>query len=286
MQMDPELGSLEYVGNFQRFETPKTIDNITKWMNDSFKALKVQHSDFNQLSADGAANSIGSIAEYEALARTSRPNNVDVDICISHQNQRSGGLASGTLDFAVPENQELGDLLNKNHLIQTFISRSTGRMATYKGVQRKKRRNPMLNPNPGNVTRWDSWLTEVERSNLIMGDITSTIKLLLADGGSDQDLEDKESVTLTDEEKMILRQYEAAALPATVLSKFTQDNDQAWSYVLFYLMRTLQVCRSGVFVMHRGTSDNLAPCDLCFHVILSHIFLCFRHITCSWLRAF
>ena len=138
MQMDPELGSLEYVGNFQRFETPKTIDNITKWMNDSFKALKVQHSDFNQLSADGAANSIGSIAEYEALARTSRPNNVDVDICISHQNQRSGGLASGTLDFAVPENQELGDLLNKNHLIQTFISRSTGRMATYKGVQRKK----------------------------------------------------------------------------------------------------------------------------------------------------
>lgn len=256
IQMDPELGNLEYVGNFQRFDKPKTIDNITEWMQDSFEAMKVQDSDFNQLSADGAANSIGSVAEYEALARTSRPNNVDVDICVSHQNQRSGGLASGTLDFAVPQNQELGDVLNKNHHIQTHVSRAPVRMTAYKAVQKKKRRDPMLNPNPGNVTRWDSWLEEVERSNLIMGDITTTIKGLLAVGGSDQDLEDKEGVTLTDKEKMILRQYEAAALPATVLSKFTQDNDQAWSYVLFHLVHTLQVNRRGCFVMHRGTSDN------------------------------
>ncbi len=37
----------------------------------------------------------------------------------------------------------------------------------------------------------------------------------------------------TAEDKMVLRQFEGAAIPAKLFSKFTQDTKETWSYILF-----------------------------------------------------
>ncbi|KAL7523829.1 hypothetical protein ACHAXR_000350 [Thalassiosira sp. AJA248-18] len=49
-------------------------------MNETCKAAKIEASDFNQLTADGAANAIGSLVDYEALTRAERPNDVDFTV--------------------------------------------------------------------------------------------------------------------------------------------------------------------------------------------------------------
>lgn len=218
----------------------------------TIRHLKIKDGDLNQLCADGASNSINSIAEYEALTRTRRSNTVEIGICLAHQIQRSGGLASGTIDFAEPENEELGEVLNKSHQVQVHLNRAPNRMTEYKKVQEKRQRNPLLNPKPGNDTRWDSKLVETERANLIMGDTCRALQLLFGEGGQDEKFENKDDLTYTEEEKLVLRQFEVAARPATILSKFTQDNRNAWSYVLFYIMHTLQVSERRYFYMHPG----------------------------------
>ena len=246
---------LEFVGNFERFEQAKTIDNVVDWMKESTTELRILHGDLNQLCADGASNASGSIAEYEATTRTQRSNDVDVDVCISHQNQRSAGYASGTIDFAEPVNEKLGSVIRKNHDIAVHVSRSHTRMSVYKGVQERRKRKPQLKPVVGNDTRWDSCQAEAARSNQIMGDVCSTLWELRRKGGPDEK-EDFEGLSYTDEDKMILRQFEAAGLIATKLSKFTQANDNAWAYLLFMIQSAIQGSREGSFKMHEGEFCN------------------------------
>lgn len=232
-------------------------------MKESIKELRVEDGDLNQLCADGASNAKGSVAEYEALARTRRSNNVDIDVCISHQNQRSAGYASGTIDFANPVNKELGSIIRKSHEITVHISRAPLRMAVYNTVQKRRNRKPQLKPIIGNDTRWDSWQMEAARNNLIMGDICTTLWDSRRKGGPDEKLPtaDAESLSYTDDDKIILRQFEAAGSIATRLSKFTQANDNAWAYVLFMIRLTIQQSRAGCFLMHEG-EFVFVPCDM------------------------
>ena len=79
--------------------------------------------DWAQLSADGGSNAIGSIQEYEVVSRSDgRQTSVEFNICYSHQNERSGGFASGTMKFADMPNEELGAILRKSNEIQVQIS--------------------------------------------------------------------------------------------------------------------------------------------------------------------
>ena len=89
--------------------------------------MKVTSSDINQMSADGASNAIGSILELEARGRVARSNDVELSICVAHQNERAGGYASGTQEYANPVNLELGEVLNKSHSIQVRLNRATTR---------------------------------------------------------------------------------------------------------------------------------------------------------------
>jgi hypothetical protein len=106
-------------------------------MAESFVEASLTNQDINQLAADGASNAIGSIAEYESPAQLTRSNDVELSVCIAHQNEWSGGYASGTVAFAVPANQELGDILDKSHGIQVHLSRSSTRIAIYHDIQVK-----------------------------------------------------------------------------------------------------------------------------------------------------
>ncbi len=53
-------------------------------------------------------------------------------------------------------NLELGAVLKKSHGLQNWLGRSGARMEVLRGVMRKNNRNPLLAPNPGNETRWNS----------------------------------------------------------------------------------------------------------------------------------
>ena len=117
IQAKPTLETLECILNFERFDKPKTIDNVSEWIYESLSEGNIKDGDVNQLSADGASNSIGAVSEYEALSRTHRSNDVSFTVCLAHQNERSGGLASGTIEFAEPKNAELSTVINKSHKI-------------------------------------------------------------------------------------------------------------------------------------------------------------------------
>lgn len=149
------LSHLEFPLNFERFTKAKTCDNVMQWMRDSVDEAMIENDDFNQLAADGGSNAIGSIQEFEVVARDEgRTTSTDFGVCVSHQNERSGGLASGTTKFKEMENEALGLILIKNHENQVRLNRSGTRMDSYNGVQDQKERNPHVGAEPCGGTRW------------------------------------------------------------------------------------------------------------------------------------
>ena len=266
----PVLSNMEFILNFEKFDGAKTSVDVAEWMDVTRKAAGIESSDFHQLSADGASNAIGSIAEFEALTRSERANDVDFDICYAHQNQRSGGYASGTLKFKLDPNPDLGSALKKNHGIQSRVHGTASRLAVYSGCATDAERFPIIYPKMGVPTRWDSYVEECKRANLIMGDMSKTLAILLQKGGMDWDLlsdeekknNDTSSFEYSDEEKKILRQYEGAAMPAREYSKFLQDNRNAWSYVLFETRVVLSLSSAEQFCIHRDVSHMDRTVDL------------------------
>jgi hypothetical protein len=82
---------------------------------------------------------------------------------VHHQLTEHSPPFSYDIDFAEPVNVELGEVLKKSHGLQVRLSRSGTRMEVLRGVMRKKNRDPLLAPNPGNETRWNSGIDEAER---------------------------------------------------------------------------------------------------------------------------
>lgn len=257
----PTLDCLEMILNFERFTESKTCTAVSDWMRESSSEAKVEDSDFAQLSADGASNAIGSVQEFEVLTRPERPNEVDFNVCLAHQNERSGGMASGTIKNA-ESNYELGAELKKNHEIQVRIGRAPNRMKVLREVQEKKGRLPILAPDPAAEVRWNSFVDEAKRACEMMGDLGDTIDVLLAKDGDDYDLltqEEKQSgdtsrLTYTACNKKILRQYEGAATPGKMFSKFLQDRRNTVSYVLIEARLAVQSASSDWFPIHSGKS--------------------------------
>lgn len=255
----PTLACLEMIINFERFTQSKTCTNVSDWMHESISEAKVANSDFAQLSADGASNAIGSLQEFEVLTRPERPNEVDFTVCLAHQNERSGGMASGTIKNA-ESNYELGAELKKNHEIQVRINRAPARLHVLQDVQEKKGRSPPLHPDPGIEVRWNSFVDEAKRANEIMGDIEDTNAILLAKDGIDYDMltpdeqqsGDTSRLTYTPSNKKILRQYEGAATPGKLFSKFLQDRRNTPSYVLVESRLAVQSASADWFPIHSG----------------------------------
>jgi hypothetical protein len=103
----------------------KTITNVTDWMLESCIESSIQQDDWGQLGANGGSNAIGSIRKFELIKRSEdsgQESSVDFNICYSHQNERSGGYASGTVKFADNKNDALGGIPKKSHDIQVRIS--------------------------------------------------------------------------------------------------------------------------------------------------------------------
>jgi hypothetical protein len=67
-QTKSKLSDFEYVLNFEKFDKPKTLVNISDWIFESFECAKLKHADLNQFAADGTSNAIGSVFEFESLS--------------------------------------------------------------------------------------------------------------------------------------------------------------------------------------------------------------------------
>jgi hypothetical protein len=72
----------------------------------------------------------------------------EFNICYSHQNEGSGGYASGAMKFADKPNEELGAILRKSNEIQVRISRAPKHMKLYSDIQRRQGHEPLLAPDP------------------------------------------------------------------------------------------------------------------------------------------
>jgi hypothetical protein len=181
-------------------------------------------------------------------------NDVALSVCIAHQNEWSGGYASGTIAFAEPANDEFGLIIDKSHKIQVRMSRLSQRMAVYHDIQTENNRKPMLIPGPANKTRWNGLIDKTVRVNIIMGDICAALSTLLSPGGSDRDSLTAAEIasTYTDHDKAVLRQFEGASMPAKKFSKFTQDNREAWLYVLYESRLAIALSRDESFTIAAG----------------------------------
>ncbi len=99
---------------------------------------------------------------------------------------------------------------------------------------------------------------------MIMGDMYKTIMKLLNVGGEDRGLltadevssEDYSRLSYTDEEKMILCQFKGAATAAKVFSKFTQDGQDAWSYVLLSTRLAIHQSKTDTFTIVQGKNSS------------------------------
>ncbi len=161
----------------------------------------------------------------------------------------------GTIAFAVPANQELGDILDKSHGIQVRLSRSSTRMAIYHDIQVKNKCKPMLVPDPANKTRWNGTIDKTIRANMIMGDVSELLDILLGEGDDDRAMLVNKTMaesTYTDDDKMILRQFEGAAVPAKVYSKFMQDTKETWLYVLYESKLAIASSHKDTFTIQPG----------------------------------
>ncbi len=85
---------------------------------DSCAESGILSKDWAQLSADGGSTAIGLIQEYEVVSRSEgQQTSVEFNIFYSHQNEHSGGFASGTMKFADKPNEKLVAILRKRHEI-------------------------------------------------------------------------------------------------------------------------------------------------------------------------
>jgi hypothetical protein len=92
------------------------------------------------------------------------------------------------------------------------------------------------------------------------GKIRYVVDALLDPSGDDCNLltsdekhsEDKSRVSYTDDDKMILWQFEGAATPAEMFSKFLQDRRNAPPYVLLEARMAIQSTSSNSFAIVSG----------------------------------
>ena len=127
-------------------------------------------------------------------------------------------------------------------------------------IHRKVIRRPFR----GVSTRWNSDHEEVKATNIFMADLQRSLSIMLGDKGCDAKLLkekdengvliDKQSLTFSPTDQMILRQYECAAEPAVLLSKFFQLDVPTSHLVLIHLRARIADMREPKFAMFADLS--------------------------------
>ena len=117
-------------------------------------------------------------------------------------------------------------------------------------------------PYKGVVTRWNSEHAEVRHTNIIMGDLQTALAQMLTEKGVDKrklvdtdgNAVDKRAFHFTDKDERILRQYECAAEPVLLLSKFFQMSKPTAHLILINLRARIGEIREPRFDMYGDIS--------------------------------
>jgi hypothetical protein len=125
-------------------------------------------------------------------------------------------------------------------------------------------RKVIRRPFPGVITRWNSDHDEVRATNIFMGDMQRSLVIMLADNGcnrnllhdADGDPVDKMTLMFLPTDQMILHQYECAAEPVVLLSKFFQLNVPTSHLVLVHLRARIAQMREPKFHMFVDISHS------------------------------
>lgn len=78
--------------------------------------------------------------EFKAIIHAVRETEITHYTCMAHQVNRAARYSSGTGDFAVNQNEELGKVLRKLHEINARVYRNEQRLKILFKVQEEKRR--------------------------------------------------------------------------------------------------------------------------------------------------
>jgi hypothetical protein len=119
-------------------------------------------------------------------------------------------------------------------------------------------------PFHGVTTRWNSDHDEVRATNIFMGDMQRALGIMLGDKGcdlhllrdADGDPVDQMTLMFSPNDEMILRQYECAAEPVVLLSKFFQLNVPTSHLVLVHLRARIAQMREPKFDMYADISHS------------------------------
>ena len=111
---------------------------------------------------------------------------------------------------------------------------------------------------------------EATRANVIMGDVSDTLEILLAAGGDDYKMlteeeqkdNDVSKLSYTEEDKTAIRHYEGAVDPARRLCMFLQDKRNAFGYSTFELQLCLQKTNGPTIIIYADVSHMSRTKDL------------------------
>ena len=111
---------------------------------------------------------------------------------------------------------------------------------------------------------------EATRANVIMGDVSDTLEILLAAGGDDHKMlteeeqkdNDVSRLSYTEEDKTVIFIYKGAADPARRLCKFLQDKRNAFGYSTFEVQYCLQKTNAPTIIIFADVSHMSRTKDL------------------------
>jgi hypothetical protein len=130
-------------------------------------------------------------------------------------------------------------------------------------------RKVIQQPFKGVVTRWNSDYEEVKATNFFMGNLQHLLVLLMLEDNrcgaqllkdaNSKSVVDKTTMMFTPSNQMMLHQYECAAEPLVLLSKFFQLNKPTSHLVIVHLQAQIQQMRELRFNMYKDISHTKMP---------------------------
>ena len=151
-----ELHRLLILGDFCRFDKPKTGENIGNWIESTHSGLSCEPSYVGSHVVDNASNALDSVEVYKWNTRESRPQEVVTEGCLAHKTHTSAGLASGTTDHKVNLNPQSGDWLTDLHDHVKILTRSRPRRDELAKVRKEEGRVKWIKVRARVKTRWGS----------------------------------------------------------------------------------------------------------------------------------
>jgi len=250
-----ELRRLLILGDFRKFDEPKTGENIGKWIETNHADLYCEPGYVISHVVDHASNAIDFVEVFKWNTRKSRPQEVITEGFMAHSTHTAAGLASGTTDHAANLNPQCGDHLTDLHDHLTILTRSKPRRDELANVRKEEGREKWNEVRARIQTRWGSEHDECSTSNQSQYGIDVTIKRNVSPTGPDRDKYRAHMKEHGNLDKAIIlqrsweffQQYEGAMQPVRDIIRWCQSARVIFHEELFEERRMFELISSPYF---------------------------------------